>query len=121
MLSADSRQQIPHCRQRPKANSQPAGRGHEHSHRWRQLSQRQGRAMDTRPHFYYNYKCDRNAYRFIFMQADKNTDDADKAVAEVGKTHKMAKDLDAEIKTILKKIQGKGSLNSAAQLCLSVA
>ncbi|KAM3604519.1 uncharacterized protein V6R79_012395 [Siganus canaliculatus] len=38
-------------------------------------------------------------------KADERATDADKAVADVEKTHKRAKDLDAEIRTILKKIQ----------------
>uniref|UniRef100_A0A3B4Y231 Laminin subunit alpha 3 n=1 Tax=Seriola lalandi dorsalis TaxID=1841481 RepID=A0A3B4Y231_SERLL len=38
-------------------------------------------------------------------KADKRSADADKAVAEVEKTHKRAKDLDSEIRNMLKKIQ----------------
>ncbi|XP_070830251.1 laminin subunit alpha-3-like [Chaetodon trifascialis] len=38
-------------------------------------------------------------------KADKKAADADKAVADVGKTHKRAKDLDSDIRITLKKIQ----------------
>lgn len=43
---------------------------------------------------------------FVVIQADKEAADADKAVADVGKTHKRAKELDSEIQKTLKKIQG---------------
>ncbi|XP_059201052.1 laminin subunit alpha-3-like [Centropristis striata] len=38
-------------------------------------------------------------------KADKKASEAEKAVVDVGKTHKRAKDLDAEIRSMLKKIQ----------------
>lgn len=38
--------------------------------------------------------------------------DADDAVGEIEKTQKRAKDLDTEIRNMLKKIQGKGKLCS---------
>lgn len=42
------------------------------------------------------------------IQADKKAVDADKAVTEVEKTHKKAKELDSEIQNMLKKIKGTG-------------
>lgn len=52
---ADSCQQIQHCCQQPKVQSQPTGRWHEHSHRWHQLPQNQGRVLEPLSGFYIIY------------------------------------------------------------------
>ena len=46
----------------------------------------------------------------VCVQADKRSVEADRAVADVEKTHRRAKELDSEIKSMLKKIQGEGKL-----------
>lgn len=51
---------------------------------------------------------------FVIIKADERAADADKAVEDAEKTHKRAKDLDSEIQSNLKKIQGKGKLNSVS-------
>lgn len=47
----------------------------------------------------------------LHIKADERAVDADKALTAVEKTHKRAKDLDADIKSTLKKIQGKDKTN----------
>lgn len=51
------------------------------------------------------------------FQADKRAADTDKAVADVEKTHKRAKDLNSEIENLLKKIQGKKKCSMALSCC----
>lgn len=59
-------------------------------------------------------------YQFVFVcviffiQADKSAADADKAVANVDKTHKRAKELDSQIKSALKAIKGEGNFQFSA-------
>lgn len=50
----------------------------------------------------------------VVFQADKRAADADEALREVGKTSKRAKDVDAEIKNMLKKIKGKEKLTMSS-------
>lgn len=49
-------------------------------------------------------------------QADRRAADANKAVGNIEKTHKRAKDLDSEARNLLKKIQGKYDLTFLAFL-----